>query len=67
MKKLAHPALQIGVAAIAGIAFCLLAALAGDVGFSVVTTALKYLGTTLLGVLILFMLFVAVLTVRTRV
>ena len=46
--------------------FCLLAALAGDVGFSVVTTALKYLGTTLLGVLILFVVFVAVVTVRTR-
>lgn len=46
--------------------FCLLAALAGDVGFSVVTTALKYLGTTLLGVLILFALFVVVVAVRTR-
>ncbi|ORB28422.1 dicarboxylate/amino acid:cation symporter [Mycolicibacterium parafortuitum] len=46
--------------------FCLLAALAGDVGFSVVTTALKYLGTTLLGVLILFAAFVVVVTVRTR-
>ncbi|MEE3852096.1 dicarboxylate/amino acid:cation symporter [Gordonia sp. LSe1-13] len=46
--------------------FCLLAALAGDVGFSVVTTALKYLGTTLLGVLILFALFVVVVTMRTR-
>ncbi|ANW64929.1 sodium:dicarboxylate symporter [Mycobacterium sp. djl-10] len=46
--------------------FCLLAALAGDVGLSVVTTALKYLGTTLLGVLILFVLFVVVVTVRTR-
>lgn len=46
--------------------FCLLAALAGDLGFSVVTTALKYLGTTLLGVLILFVLFVAVVTIRTR-
>jgi Na+/H+-dicarboxylate symporter len=46
--------------------FCLLAALAGDVGFSVVTTGLKYLGTTLLGVLILFALFVVVVTVRTR-
>jgi len=45
--------------------FCLLAALAGDVGFSVVTTALKYLGTTLIGVLILFALFVVVVTVRT--
>ncbi|MFF2083689.1 dicarboxylate/amino acid:cation symporter [Nocardia sp. NPDC058176] len=46
--------------------FCLLAALAGDVGFAVVTTSLKYLGTTLLGVLILFALFVVVVTVRTR-
>ena len=46
--------------------FCLLAALAGDVGFSVVTTALKYLGTTLLGVLILFVVFVAVVALRTR-
>lgn len=46
--------------------FCLLAALAGDVGFAVVTTALKYLGATLLGVLILFAAFVVVVTVRTR-
>lgn len=46
--------------------FCLLAALAGDVGFAVVTTALKYLGTTLLGVLILFAAFVVVVTLRTR-
>lgn len=46
--------------------FCLLADMAGDVGFSVVTTALKYLGTTLVGVLILFVLFVVVVTVRTR-
>ncbi|MGE2729123.1 dicarboxylate/amino acid:cation symporter [Mycolicibacterium vaccae] len=46
--------------------FCLLADMAGDVGFSVVTTALKYLGTTLVGVLILFLLFVVVVTVRTR-
>ncbi|MFD3593166.1 dicarboxylate/amino acid:cation symporter [Nocardia sp. NPDC058640] len=45
--------------------FCLLAALAGDVGFAVVTTTLKYLGTTLLGVLILFAMFVAVVTFRT--
>ena len=45
--------------------FCLLADLAGDVGFSVVTTALKYLGTTLIGVLILFALFVVVVSVRT--
>ncbi|WP_123024878.1 dicarboxylate/amino acid:cation symporter [Mycolicibacterium stellerae] len=46
--------------------FCLLAALAGDVGFSVVTTALKYLGTTLLGVVIIFALFVVVVSVLTR-
>jgi Na+/H+-dicarboxylate symporter len=46
--------------------FCLLAALAGDIGFSVVTSALKYLGTTLLGVVILFAVFVAVVTARTR-
>jgi len=46
--------------------FCLLAALAGDVGFAVVTSALKYLGATLIGVVILFMLFVAVVTLRTR-
>jgi len=46
--------------------FCLLAPLAGEVGFSVVTTGLSYLGTTLLGVLILFALFVVVVSVRTR-
>lgn len=46
--------------------FALLAALAGDVGFAVVTTALKYLGATLIGVLILFALFVVVVSVRTR-
>lgn len=46
--------------------FCLLANMAGDVGVSVVTTALKYLGTTLLGVLILTALFVVVVAVRTR-
>lgn len=45
--------------------FSLLAALAGDVGFTVVTTALQYLGTTLLGVLILFAIFVAVVSLRT--
>ena len=45
--------------------FCLLASLAGDVGVSVVTTALKYLGTTLIGVLILFALFVLVVSLRT--
>jgi Na+/H+-dicarboxylate symporter len=46
--------------------FCLLAPLAGDVGFAVVTSALKYLGTTLIGVLILFALFVAVVALSTR-
>lgn len=46
--------------------FCLLAALAGDIGFAVVTTALKYLGANLAGVLILFVLFVVVVTIRTR-
>lgn len=46
--------------------FCLLAALAGDVGFAVVTTALKYLGSTLLGVLVLMAAFVAVVSARTR-
>ncbi|WP_108719499.1 dicarboxylate/amino acid:cation symporter [Miniimonas sp. S16] len=47
--------------------FALLAALAGDVGFAVVTTALGYLGTTLLGVVILFAAFLAVVVARTRV
>ncbi|WP_432572627.1 dicarboxylate/amino acid:cation symporter [Kineococcus sp. SYSU DK005] len=60
LLKLVMHAAPIGV-------FCLLAALAGDVGFSVVTTALKYLGTTLLGVLVLTVLFVAVVAVRARV
>ncbi|MBE1876051.1 dicarboxylate/amino acid:cation symporter [Myceligenerans pegani] len=46
--------------------FCLLAALTGDVGFAVVTTALSYLGTTLLGVVILIVLFVAIVALRTR-
>jgi Na+/H+-dicarboxylate symporter len=45
--------------------FALLAALAGDVGFAVVTSALKYLGATLIGVIILTVLFVIVVTVRT--
>lgn len=45
--------------------FALLAALAGDVGFAVVTTALKYLGATLIGVLIVFALFVLVVWLRT--
>jgi Na+/H+-dicarboxylate symporter len=45
--------------------FCLLAALAGDVGFAVVTSALKYLGATLLGVLLVTALFVLVVWLRT--
>lgn len=45
--------------------FCLLAALTGDVGFAVVTTALSYLGTTLLGVVILLTLFVTIVALRT--
>lgn len=45
--------------------FCLLANLAGTVGFAVVTSALKYLGATLLGVLIVMVLFVLVVWLRT--
>lgn len=45
--------------------FCLLAALAGDVGFAVVTTAASYLGATLIGVVLLLALLVAVTAVRT--
>ncbi|QCV96006.1 dicarboxylate/amino acid:cation symporter [Acidipropionibacterium acidipropionici] len=47
--------------------FCLLADLAGEVGFSVVTTALKYLGTTLLGVVILMVAFTLITVARTGV
>ena len=46
--------------------FCLLAPLAGTVGFGVVTSGLKYLGTTLLGVVIVTILFVLVVTALTR-
>ncbi|PVE69791.1 dicarboxylate/amino acid:cation symporter [Microbacterium testaceum] len=46
--------------------FCLLAALAGDVGFAVVTSALSYLGATLIGVIIVSVLFVVVVAARTR-
>ncbi|MFH8248759.1 dicarboxylate/amino acid:cation symporter [Microbacterium sp. B2969] len=46
--------------------FCLLASLAGTVGFAVVTSALKYLGSTLLGVLIVLALFVLVVWLRTH-
>lgn len=45
--------------------FCLLANLAGTVGFSVVTSALKYLGATLLGVLIITVLFLLVVGLHT--
>lgn len=45
--------------------FCLLANLAGTVGFAVITSALKYLGSTLIGVLIVFALFVLVVWLRT--
>lgn len=45
--------------------FALLANLAGTVGFGVVTSALLYLGTTLLGVIILLALFVLVVWMRT--
>ncbi len=45
--------------------FCILANLAGDVGFAVVTTALAYLATTLVGVVIIFILMVIVVAVRT--
>lgn len=46
--------------------FALLANLTGTVGFSVVTTAFAYLGTTLLGVVIMLAVLVAVVTVVTR-
>lgn len=46
--------------------FALLADLAGEVGFSVVTSALKYLGTTLLGVVVMFILFVLLVSVIAR-
>lgn len=46
--------------------FCLLADLAGRVGFAVVTTALAYLGATLAGVVIIFALYVLVVVAVTR-
>lgn len=45
--------------------FCLLAALTGTVGASVVLSGLAYLGTTALGVAILTVLFVVVVSLRT--
>ncbi|WP_156758842.1 dicarboxylate/amino acid:cation symporter [Microbacterium karelineae] len=46
--------------------FCLLADLAGTVGFAVVTSALAYLGTTLLGVVAMTVIMVAVVSAVTR-
>lgn len=46
--------------------FCLLADLAGRVGFAVVTTALAYLGATLAGVVVISALYVAVVVAVTR-
>ncbi|WP_080791742.1 dicarboxylate/amino acid:cation symporter [Corynebacterium pacaense] len=46
--------------------FCLLASLTGKSGITVVTTALSYLGTTLIGVLIMAVFFVIVVTLKTR-
>lgn len=46
--------------------FCLLASLTGRIGFSVVTSALAYLGTKGLGVVVLMLVFVAVVSLRTR-
>ncbi|MDD7960803.1 dicarboxylate/amino acid:cation symporter [Microbacterium thalli] len=47
--------------------FCLLANLAGTIGFDVVIGGLAYLSSTLLGVVILLVLFVLVVWMRTRV
>lgn len=46
--------------------FCLLAALAGDVGFAVASTALSFLGTVLIGVILVLLLAVVVVAIRTR-
>lgn len=46
--------------------FCLLADMTGEVGFSVVTTALKYLGTTLLGVVVMMIAFALFVSVKAR-
>lgn len=45
--------------------FCLLASISGQVGFAVVTTALKYLGSTAIGVVIILAVMVTVATLRT--
>lgn len=46
--------------------FCLLASLTGEQGVAVITSAVKYLVTTLTGVLILMVVFVLVIWARTR-
>ncbi|NWJ71785.1 dicarboxylate/amino acid:cation symporter [Pseudonocardia sp. ICBG1122] len=46
--------------------FALLAELSGRIGFAVVGSALAYLGTNLLGVVVLTVLFVAIVAARTR-
>jgi Na+/H+-dicarboxylate symporter len=46
--------------------FALLADLSGRIGFAVVGSALAYLGTNLLGVVVLTVLFVAIVAARTR-
>ncbi|MEJ6549077.1 dicarboxylate/amino acid:cation symporter [Corynebacterium sp. USCH3] len=46
--------------------FCLLAALTGEQGIAVITSAVKYLMATLTGVLILMVVFVLVIWARTR-
>lgn len=46
--------------------FCLLASLTGEQGVAVITSAVKYLVTTLIGVLILMAVFVLVIWARTR-
>lgn len=46
--------------------FCLLASLTGEQGVAVITSAVKYLVTTLTGVLILMAVFVLVIWARTR-
>lgn len=46
--------------------FCLLANLAGTVGFGIVISALSYLGANLVGVVVMFVLFLLVVWARTR-
>lgn len=46
--------------------FCLLANLAGTVGFAIVVSGVAYLGANLIGVVLVFALFVIVVWMRTR-